>query len=176
MTIRSFDGATPQFPASAYIDELAVLIGNVTLGEDVSIWPMVVVRGDVNSIRIDARSNIQDGSVLHVNHAGEYSPEGSPLHIGSSVTVGHRVMLHGCTIADMCLIGMGSTVMDYSIIESHTIIGAGSLVPPGKTLQSGYLWKGSPVKRARALSEAEIAQIEYSADHYALLKDRYRSL
>lgn len=174
MSIREFDGVTPQIAASAYVDELAVVIGDVTLAEEVSIWPMAVVRGDVNSIRIGARTNIQDGSVLHVNHTGELSREGSPLLLGSSVTVGHRVTLHGCTIADVCLIGMGATVMDYSTIQSHTIIGAGSLVPPGKTLEGGYLWKGSPVKRARALSEEEIEQIQYAADHYATLKDRYR--
>lgn len=173
MSVRSFEGHTPQIDASAWVDETAVVIGDVTVGPEASLWPMVVARGDVHRIRVGARTNIQDGSVLHVTHAGEHATEGFPLAIGEDVTVGHRAVLHGCTIGDFVLIGMGATVMDGAVVASRSMIAAGALVPPGKVLETGYLWVGSPVRRARALSEPELALIEYSPAHYVRLKERH---
>lgn len=173
MTIRNFEDRQPLIDATAWVDPAAVVIGEVELGADSSIWPHCTVRGDVNRIRIGARTNIQDNSVLHVTHRG--APGGGhEVQIGDAVTVGHRVILHGCRVGDRCLIGMGSIVLDGAVIESECLIGAGSLVPPGKTLESGYLWLGSPVRRVRALTDEERAYFEYSAEHYARLKDRHR--
>jgi len=169
--IRSFKGIKPETPQSCYIDETALIIGDVKLGEHSSVWPMTVIRGDVNRIRIGNNTNIQDGSVLHVSHKGEYNLEGGALHIGNNVTVGHKVILHACTIGDSCLIGMGSIVMDNAIIEPQVMLGAGSLVTGGKTLESGYLWLGNPVKRVRKLTQKEITFLDYSALHYVKLKN-----
>jgi carbonic anhydrase/acetyltransferase-like protein (isoleucine patch superfamily) len=175
MRIRRYKDSTPQIASSAYVDEAAVVIGDVIIGEDTSVWPMAVLRGDVNYIRIGERCSIQDGSVLHVTHPHEAVPGGHPLLIGNEVTVGHNVTLHGCTIHDRCLVGMGSTVLDGAVLEEGVLLGAGSLVPPGKILEGGYLWIGSPVKRARPLTEAEIAWFGYSAAHYVRLKNDYTS-
>ncbi len=171
--IRAFQGITPAIAASTYVDEMAVVIGNVSIGEDSSIWPMTVIRGDVNTIIIGDRTSIQDGSVLHVNHDAHYNPGGDPLRIGSNVTVGHKVMLHGCTIQDRCLIGMSSTILDKVVVESNTIIGAGSLVSPGKILKSGYLYVGSPARQVRKLTDDELAYLDYAADYYAKLKSKH---
>ena len=171
--IRSFENIHPQIGDDCYIDDNADVIGDITLGAHCSVWPMTVIRGDVNKIRIGQRSNIQDGSILHVSHAGEYNPEGAALAIGYDVTVGHKVILHGCSIGNLCLIGMGSIVMDDAVIEDQVMLGAGSLVAPGKTLHSGYLYLGSPCKRARALSQREIDYLRYSAEHYVRIKDKY---
>ncbi|MEQ8288887.1 MAG: gamma carbonic anhydrase family protein [Gammaproteobacteria bacterium] len=174
MTIRSFNDNSPAIADSAYVDETALVIGDVSIGADSSIWPMTVVRGDVHSITIGERTNIQDASVLHVTHDGEFSPGGYPLTVGDDVTVGHRVLLHACTVGNLCLIGMSATVMDGAVIEDKVIVGAGSLVPTGKKLESGYLYVGSPVKRVRELNEKELAFLEYSAEHYSKLKDLYK--
>lgn len=171
--IRQFQGIDPTLSHGAFVDESAVVIGDVVLGEDSSVWPMCVVRGDVNHIRIGRRSNIQDGSVLHVTAPGEESSLGYPLIIGDEVTVGHGCILHACTIEDRCLIGMGSTVLDGAVIRENVLLGAGSLVPPGKDLESGYLWLGSPVKRARPLTDQEIAWFARSAANYVALKNKY---
>ena len=175
MTIRDFEQYSPDTAAGVYIDETAVVIGNVTIGVDSSIWPMTVVRGDVNRILIGTRTNIQDGCVLHVTHSHAGRPGGYPLCIGINVTVGHKVMLHGCNIHSDCLVGMGATVMDGAEVQSHVLIAAGSLVPQGKVLQSGYLWLGSPAKKVRALSRQELDWIDYAADHYVELKNKYLS-
>jgi len=175
MAIREFEGILPNIEPTAYVDDTALIIGDVEIGHDSSVWPFVVIRGDVNRIRVGAQTNIQDQSVLHVGHDGPYNPGGSALNVGNKVTVGHRVILHGCMIEDNCLIGMGATVMDGAVIHSHTIVGAGSLVTPGKELQGGFLWLGSPVRRVRALSDDEIAAIDYSASHYVRLKDRHHA-
>ena len=151
----------------------AVVIGRTTLGDDASVWPTAVVRGDVFSIEIGARTNIQDGSVLHVAHDGPYNPGGGALIIGNDVTVGHRVVLHACTIGNSSLIGMGSIVLDDAIIEDHVIVGAGSVITPGKRLESGGLYVGSPARRARNLKPEEIEFLSYSAQHYVKLKDEY---
>ena len=171
--IRDYLDKSPQIGAGSYVDDSAVVIGDVVMGENCSIWPLTVIRGDINRIRIGDNTNIQDGSVLHVTHAGEYSPEGAELHIGSEVTVGHKALLHGCRIGNQCLIGMGSIVTDNAIVEDRVIIGSGSLVPPGKTLESGYLYLGNPVQQKRALTEREIEYLAYVANHYVLLKDNY---
>lgn len=173
MTIRPFADKFPAIAASAYIDPAAVVIGDVTIGEESSLWPMVVARGDVNYIRIGARTNVQDGSVLHVTHDHAEVPGGHPLIIGDEVTVGHKVTLHGCTIGDRSLIGMGSIVLDGAILQPEVLLGAGSLVPPGKVLEGGHLWLGSPVRKVRPLTEAERSRFAYSAQHYQRLKNRY---
>jgi carbonic anhydrase/acetyltransferase-like protein (isoleucine patch superfamily) len=175
MTLRCFEGVSPRIAPSAYVDPSAVVIGDVTVGEDASLWPMVVARGDVNSIEIGARSNIQDGTILHVSHDSEFAPGGFPLRIGADITVGHRVILHGCRIEDGCLVGMGATVMDGAILRSGVLLGAGSLVPPGQDLEGGFLWVGSPARRVRPLREQERAFLGYSPKHYVELKNRHRS-
>lgn len=173
MAIRIYQNITPIVPASAFVDEAALIVGDVTLGEDTSLWPMSVARGDVHRITVGARTNIQDGSVLHVTQPNRFTPGGHPLIIGNDVTVGHRVILHGCTVEDYALIGMGSTVLDGAIVHSRVLLGAGSLVPPGKELESGYLWLGSPVKKIRPLTENELAYFAYSAAHYVTLKNKH---
>ncbi|MBY7902811.1 gamma carbonic anhydrase family protein [Vibrio fluvialis] len=171
--IRSYKGITPQIGERVYIDESSVLVGDIKIGNDASIWPLVAARGDVNHIVIGARSNIQDGSVLHVTHKNNENPDGYPLIIGEDVTVGHKVMLHGCTIQDRVLVGMGAIVLDGVVVESDAMIGAGSLVPPGKRLESGYLYIGSPVKQARPLNEKERAFLVKSAQNYVQNKNDY---
>jgi carbonic anhydrase/acetyltransferase-like protein (isoleucine patch superfamily) len=159
----------------AYVDESAVVIGQVEIGARVSIWPCVVIRGDVNDIVIGDETNIQDGAVLHVTHRSATHPEGYPLRIGKGVTVGHKAVLHGCTIGDLCLIGIGAIVMDGAIVEDQVMVGAGALVPPGKRLESGYLYVGSPARAARPLKAEEIAYLTYSKDGYVRLKDQHEA-
>ena len=172
--IRPFLDHTPQVHESCLIDETSVIIGEVSLAEDVSVWPYAVLRGDVNSISIGARSNVQDGSVLHVSHKNAEKPEGSPLVISEDVTVGHKVMLHGCRIGDRVLIGMGTIILDDTVVESDVMIGAGSLVPPRKRLESGYLYVGSPVKQVRPLTDKEKEFLKYSATHYVRLAGQHK--
>ncbi|MBY6199450.1 gamma carbonic anhydrase family protein [Vibrio hangzhouensis] len=172
-SIRSYKGISPQLDDSVYIDETSVIVGDVRLGKDASVWPLVAARGDVNHIIIGERTNIQDNSVLHVTHKNAENPEGYPLIIGNDVTIGHKVMLHGCTIKDRVLVGMGSIVLDGAIIESDVMIGAGSLVPPNKILESGYLYVGSPVKQARPLTDKERAFLVRSANNYVQNKNDY---
>lgn len=173
MSLRKFKEFFPRVDSSAYIDESAAVIGDVEVGKDSSVWPMCSIRGDVNAIRIGERTNIQDGTVIHVTHRYSELPDGHATRIGNDVTVGHKVMLHGCTVEDLCLIGMGSTVLDGAIIRSKVLLGAGSLVPEGKDLEGGYLWLGRPAKRMRELTEQELKWFEYSARHYVKLKADY---
>ena len=173
MAIRSYRNKRPILGNAVYIDDSAVLIGDVTLGDDVSVWPMTVLRGDVNRIEIGEGSNIQDGCVLHVTHAGEFTVQGYPLIIGRRVTVGHRAVLHGCQVGNHCLIGIGAVVMDGAVIEDEVMLGAGSLVSPGKRLESGFLYVGSPAKAIRPLKDQERAFLHYSAGHYIALKNEY---
>ncbi len=177
MAVRGFGGVMPLIHERAHVDETALVVGDVEIGADSSIWPMSVVRGDVNYIRIGERTNIQDGCVLHVTHAGDQSPvpEGSPLIVGSDVTVGHRAVLHACTIEDRCLIGIGAIVMDNAIVRSGAMIGAGTLVTPNTDVEGGYLWLGTPARRVRPLSEKEKEYLEYAAAHYVRLKARHRA-
>lgn len=173
MALRTFESFTPIVARSAFVDTSALVIGQVSIGMDSSIWPLSVVRGDIHIITIGDRSNIQDGTVIHVTHDGPFNPGGFSTTIGNDVTVGHKVMLHGCTIGDRVLIGMGAIVMDGAIVESDVVVGGGSLVPPGKRLESGYLYVGSPVKQIRKLSVAELQYFSYSAGKYVELKNRY---
>ncbi|MGL6026579.1 MAG: gamma carbonic anhydrase family protein [Vibrio sp.] len=174
-SIRRYKGIEPKLGTGVYVDISAVIVGDIELDDDASIWPLVAARGDVNHIRIGKRSNIQYGSVLHVTHKNAANPDGHPLLIGNDVTVGHKVMLHGCTIHDRVLVGMGSIVLDGAVIESDVMVGAGSLVPPGKRLISGFLYLGSPVKQARALTEQERAFLLQSAANYVQSKNDYIS-
>ena len=151
----------------------ATIIGQVTLGENSSVWPGAVIRGDINFISIGKNTNIQDLSILHVNHRTKDDPEGSPLIIGDNVTIGHAVILHGCSIADECLIGMGSIVMDKVMIEKHVLLAAGSLVSSGALLESGHLYMGRPAKKIRTLTEDEILSLQESAHSYVQGKDEY---
>ena len=172
MNIRPYRNIQPQLGARVFVDPSAVVIGQVTLGDDVSVWPTTVIRGDVNYIRIGARSNIQDGSVLHVCSPYPEIPEGIPLLIGEDVTVGHSCVLHACTIGNFCLIGMGATILDGAVLEDYVFIGAGALVAPGKRLTSG-LYLGSPARRVRDLTDREIAELHESSVHYVALKNEY---
>lgn len=171
--LRPYKDLFPTIGQRVMVDPTSVVVGDVRMAEDVGIWPLVVIRGDVNYVEIGARTNIQDGSVLHVTHKSSYNTEGNPLLIGEDVTVGHKVMLHGCTIGHRVLVGMGSIVLDGAVIEDEVMIGAGSLVPQNKRLQSGYLYLGSPVKQIRPLTEAEIEGLRYSANNYVKWKDEY---
>lgn len=173
MSIRPFKNILPKIDPSAYIDESAAVIGDVIIGKDSSIWPMVAARGDVQKITIGARTNIQDGSVLHVTADNEFNPGGFPLIIGDDVTVGHGAILHACTIGNFCLIGMGSTILDGSVIQDEVMIAAGSVVAPGKTLESGYLYLGSPARQARPLKDKEKEYLHFSSQHYVKLKNDY---
>ena len=163
----------PQLGKRVYIHSAASVSGAVTLGDDVSVWPMAVLRGDVNRIFVGARSNIQDGSILHVTHESVAQPEGRALVIGSDVTVGHGAILHACTIGDRCLIGMGAIVMDDVVLEAGALIAGGAVVTPGKVVRAGTLWRGNPARQARELSAKEIEYHAYSAAHYVRLKDLY---
>ena len=171
--LRRYKELFPAIGARVMIDASSVIVGDVRLADDVSIWPLVAARGDVNYIQIGARSNIQDGSVLHVTHKSAKNPEGNPLIVGEDVTVGHKVMLHGCTIGNRVLVGMGSILLDGVIVEDDVMIGAGSLVPQHKRLESGFLYIGSPVKQVRPLKEAELEGLRYSANNYVKWKDDY---
>ena len=177
MSIRNFKEYTPDIGQNVYVDESAQVIGQVEIGTDSSIWPNTTIRGDVNWIKIGANTSIQDGSTLHVTHDHTNKhPGGFPLTVGSQVTVGHNVVLHGCTIEDNCLIGMGAIVLDGAHLEKNVFLAAGALVSPNKRLESGYLYVGSPAKKLRALTDAEIEGLQYSADHYVKLKNQYLSM
>ncbi|WP_295383923.1 gamma carbonic anhydrase family protein [uncultured Thiodictyon sp.] len=172
--IRPFEGLRPDIDPSAWVDPTAVVIGDVTLGAGGSIWPLCVVRGDIHRIRIGAQTNIQDGSILHVTHDSRFNPGGAPLIVHERVTVGHQVVLHGCEIGELCLIGIGARVLDRAVIEPRTLLGAGALVPPGQVLPGGALWVGAPARRVRALTERELEYLEYSAANYVRLAQRHR--
>lgn len=171
--LRPYKDTFPGLGQRVMIDPSSVVIGDARIADDVSIWPLVVIRGDVHFIQIGARTNIQDGSVLHVTHKSSYNPEGNSLIIGEEVTIGHKVMLHGCTIGNRVLVGMGSVLLDGVIVEDNVMIGANSLVPQNKRLESGYLYLGSPVKQIRPLTETEIQGLVYSANNYVQWKDEY---
>lgn len=171
--LRTYRGVSPKLGERVYVDPVATVIGDVELADDVSIWPGAVLRGDVEKIRIGARTNVQDGAVLHVTHDGPYTPGGSPCIVGSNVTIGHAAVVHACTIEDCCLIGMHATVLDGAVIKRHAFVGAGALVAPGKVVGEGELWIGNPARCVRRLSNTEIKALRYSAQHYVELKDDY---
>ncbi len=167
--IRSYRGRRPQIAESAYVDAAAVVIGDVTIGEHSSVWPGTVIRGDVHWIRIGARTNIQDGSVLHVMR------DDYPLQIGDGVTVGHGCVLHGCTIESRVLVGMGSIVLNGAKIGAGTIIAAGALVPEGTVVPPGSLFMGHPGKFRRALTEMDQKSIDEYAARYVEYKETYKA-
>jgi carbonic anhydrase/acetyltransferase-like protein (isoleucine patch superfamily) len=171
--LRSFKGITPILGARTYVDPAATVIGDVVVGDDVSIWPGAILRGDVNHIRIGARSNVQDGAVVHVTHDGPYSPGGFPTIVGEGVTIGHAAVIHACTIEDYCLIGMHATVLDGAVVKKYGFVAAGAVVPPGKVVGERELWVGNPAQRVRSLTDKQVEQLHYSADHYVRLKDVY---
>lgn len=172
--VRPYLDHVPQLGQRVYVDEAARVIGDVVLDDDVSVWPFTVIRGDVNFVRIGARTNVQDGSVIHVSHDGPHARLGGfATVIGADVTIGHKAIVHACRIEDACLVGMGSTVLDGAVIQRHGFLGAGSLLTPGKVVGPGEMWLGSPAKFARRLSDAEIEALFYSAGHYVKLKDEY---
>lgn len=175
MNVRTLSGKSPQLGKAVFVDPSAVVIGDVELGDDCSVWPLTVIRGDMQRIRIGARTSVQDGSVLHITHAGPFNPEGYPLRVGDDVTIGHKVLLHGCSIGNRVLVGMGSIVMDGAVVEDEVIIGAGSLVPAQRTLESGYLYMGSPARQVRPLTDKERSFFTYTAANYVRLKDEHLS-
>ncbi len=164
---------TPVLGKRVYIHDSASIIGDVHIGDDSSVWPMAVIRGDMNAIRIGARTSIQDGSILHITHKSSDNPDGYPLIIGDDVIVGHKAVLHGCTIYNRSLIGIGAIILDGAIIEEEVIVAAGCLVPPGKRLASGFVYKGNPAIQARPLTDKEKAYFLYSSGNYVKLKDQY---
>ncbi len=172
-SVRKYKGISPTLGERVFIDDAAVVIGDVVLGDDTSVWPCAVIRGDMHKIRIGARTSVQDNAVLHIMHASDYDPDGWPLYIGDDVTIGHGACLHGCTIGNEVLIGIGATVLDGAVVEDRVMIAAGSLVPPGKHLESGYLYVGNPCKRTRPLKDSELEFFKYSTKNYAKLKDEY---
>ena len=173
--IRPYKGIHPSLGERVYVDPAATVIGDVVLGNDVSVWPGAVIRGDMHSIRIGDRSNVQDNAVLHITHDGPFNPAGFPLTIGDDVIIGHGAILHGCTLNNRILVGNGAIVNDGAVVEKEVIIGSGCVVPPGKVLESGYLYVGAPAKQVRALTEKEKQFFSYSPANYVKLKDQYLS-
>lgn len=171
--IRAYRNIQPKLGANVYVDPAATVIGDVELGDDASVWPGAVLRGDVERIRIGARTNVQDGAVVHVTHDGPYTPGGQPCIMGADVTIGHGAVIHACTIEDCCLVGMHATVLDGALVKRHAFIGAGALVAPGKVVSEGELWIGNPARCVRTLTETEIEALRYSARHYVELKNDY---
>lgn len=175
MTIRTYQGKTPKLAAGVFVDPTAVVIGDVELGENVSVWPMVVIRGDMNAVRIGKSTSVQDGAVLHITHASDYNPSGFALIIGEEVTIGHKAILHGCTLGNRVLVGMGAIVMDGVVVEDEVIIAAGALVPPNKKLRSGYVYAGNPARELREITEKERSFFSYSAANYVALQAKHRA-
>lgn len=173
MTIRGFEQIDPFIEDGAYVDPAAVVIGDVAIGSGSSVWPQCVLRGDVQPIRIGERTNVQDGTVVHVTHDGEFSPGGFATTVGDDCTIGHRAIVHACTIEDRVLVGMGAIVMDGAVVRSDVMISAGALVPPGAELESGWLYIGSPAKAKRELSDDERRFLRYLAEHYTELARRH---
>lgn len=171
--IRSFQGKNPSIAEGVYIDLSAIIIGDVNISKNASIWPLTVVRGDMTKITIGENTNIQDGSILHSTHASSFNTDGYPLKIGNNVTIGHRVTLHGCNIGNFCLIGMNCIIMDGAKIEDKVMLAAGSLVSENKNLESGYLYLGVPAKKIRPLNEEELSFLDYSSKNYCSLKDKH---
>ena len=171
--IEKYRGITPTFGQRVFVHPQATVIGDVVIGDDTSVWPHVSIRGDMHWIRIGSRCSLQDNSTLHVTHDSEFDPGGFPLTVGNEVTLGHNAILHGCTIGNRVLVGMGSIVLDGAVVEDEVVIAAGSLVPPGKRLNSGFLYMGSPCKQVRTITDAERDFFSYGATNYVKLKDEY---
>src|SRR5512133_3956852 len=159
--IQPYDGRAPRLHPSVYVAETGVVVGDVEIGEGSSVWFGAIVRGDVHHVRVGARTNLQDQTVVHVT-GGKH-----PTIVGDDVTVGHRVVLHGCTVHDRCLVGIGAIVLDGAVVEEEAMVGAGALVPPGMVVPSGTLVLGAPAKVKRTLSDEERAFFRTSATRYA---------
>ena len=172
-SIRPHQGIYPTLGRRVFIDNAATVIGNVTLGDDSSVWPGAVIRGDMHSISVGARSNVQDNAVLHITHSSEFNPKGWPLTIGNDVIIGHGAILHGCSVGNRILVGNGAIVNDGVEIEDEVIVGAGSMVPPGKRLKSGFVYVGNPCKPLREITTKEKGFFTYSSANYVKLKDQY---
>jgi carbonic anhydrase/acetyltransferase-like protein (isoleucine patch superfamily) len=172
--VMPYKGVLPQIAADAFIAPTAVVIGAVEVGAEASIWFGCVLRGDSNTIKIGPRTNIQDGTVIHVNHERE-GAAGTKTTIGADVTVGHMALLHACTVDDGAFIGMKACLMDGVHVESGAMVAAGALVTPGKRIRKGELWAGSPAKLMRPLTEKEMAYFAYSAEHYCKVAATYRN-
>jgi carbonic anhydrase/acetyltransferase-like protein (isoleucine patch superfamily) len=175
MSVRSFAGKMPSIAPTAMVDDSAVVIGDVTLGENSSVWPQAVIRGDVGPVTIGRDTNIQDGCILHGTPAGPTSPHGAFVTVGDRVTVGHGAVLHGCKVGNDCLIGLRAVIMDGAHVPDSTVIGATGVVPAGMQLEPGFVWVGNPVRKLRALTEQEHALLRESARHYVLLSEQYRA-
>ena len=172
-----FGGSTPAIDPLAFVAETASVIGDVSIGPGSSLWYGCTARGDINRIRIGRNSNIQDGSVIHVNHdpAGDHRVTGGgmPTEIGDNVTVGHMALIHACTLEDRSFVGMGAIVMDQAVVESEAMVAAGAMVTPGKVVRRGQLWAGRPARYARDIKPEEREHFGYIAEHYAKLSARY---
>ena len=173
MGIRSFQNKVPSQGERVFVDPASTVIGDVDLGDDSSVWPGAVVRGDMHRIVIGARTSVQDNAVLHITHDSAFNPGGFPLTLGDDVTVGHQAMLHGCTIGDRVMIGMQTMIMDGAVVENDVMLAAGSLVSPGKRLASGWLYLGRPARPVRELTAKEIEFLPYVAGNYVTLKNQY---
>ena len=175
--LRPFRGLMPKVAESAFIAETAVLIGDVEIGPGASVWYGCVLRGDGNKIRVGANTNIQDGTIVHVNHDphGDYRETGGgmPTHIGANVTIGHQALIHACTLEDGAFVGMGAVVMDLAVVEGGAMVGAGALVAPGKRVPAGDLWVGRPARRVREITQAEKDLIPYLVAHYRHMGEQY---
>jgi carbonic anhydrase/acetyltransferase-like protein (isoleucine patch superfamily) len=169
--IYRFALEAPQYGLRVMVHDQAFVSGSVVLGDDVSVWPMAVIRGDVNHIDIGARSNIQDGAVLHVSREGDALPDGMPLHIAQDVTIGHGAILHGCTIGNLCLVGMGAIILDGAVLEDECMVAAGAVVTPGTRVTAGTLWRGNPARQARPLRGDELEMLADAAKSYLRLKN-----
>ena len=169
-TILPYFDKSPIIASDAFIASGACIIGDVTIGSQSGVWFNCVIRGDVESVTIGERTNIQDGTVIHVTR------NGYPTHIGSGITIGHKVLLHACILEDDCFIGMGATVMDRVVVESGAMVAAGSLVTPGKRVKKGEIWAGNPARFFRMMTEDEQAFIAISEKNYTKHAEEYRKL
>lgn len=171
--VKTYGNITPTLGQNVFVDNTARVIGDVSIGNDSSVWPMAVIRGDMNSISIGERTSIQDGAVLHITHKKTDNPNGHPLIIGDDVTVGHKAVLHGCTVCNRSLIGIGAIILDGAVVEEEVIVAAGCLVPPGKRLKSGFVYKGNPAVQSRPITQKEREYFLYTAQNYVKLKNTY---
>ena len=168
--ILPYRGIMPKIHPDAFVAETAAIIGDVEIGPGSSVWYGCVLRGDMNKIRVGAGTNLQDGTIVHVNHdpSGDYRETGGgiPTHIGDNVTVGHQALIHACTVESGAFIGMAAVVMDGAVVEGQAMVAAGALVTPGKRIEKGQLWGGRPARPMRPLTEKELADLLYLSEHY----------
>jgi len=173
MPLEPYQTMYPEIAGGTFVHSTACIIGQVTIATDSSIWPYCVLRGDVEAIDIGSGTNIQDGTIVHTTHAGPYTADGQATSVGNQVTIGHRCILHACTIEDLAFVGMNTTILDQAIIRSGAMIGANSLITCGQDIEGGYLWLGQPARKIRLLTSEEQASIRYSAEHYSRVAQSY---